>query len=583
MNAGQPRILICDPIHDDGLALLRQHTAVDIRPGLKREELEAIVGDYDALVVRSATKVPASVIEHGHKLRAVGRAGSGLDGIDIAAARARGIEVLNCPDANSLAVAEHAFALMLALARRIVSADDSMKAGRWEKSKLLGLGLAGKSLGIVGFGRIGRQIAKRAQAFGMRVIVNQPRFTPELALEFGVEHSDLSNLLREADFVTLHVPLRPETRGLLGEHELALMKPTAYLINTARGEMVDEAALLAALDGGRLAGAALDVFAQEPVVDHTLVSHPKVIATPHIAASTEDAQRTAAMQIAEQLLALLRRQRAADTLAVRFVALDQVVPHEAHDAQRVAKLASRIEADGRLSNPPVVVEWGEHYVVLDGATRVQALKQAGYRDSVVQVVSSNDAHLQANTWNHVISGESIADLLAVLRDVPGLQMIETAPEYLHDKMKSERALASLYTADKRGYLLQSAAHDADGWLAVLNETVARYIGWGTVDRTLVTEMTALKAQFPKVVALAVFPQFNLEQVLHLATEHKVVPAGITRFIIPGRVLRLHVPLDMLRSDEPLDSKNDWLDQIIQEKLANRRLRYYQEPVVLLDE
>lgn len=318
-------------------------------------------------------------------------------------------------------------------------------------------------------------------------------------------------------------------------------------------------------------------------MDHTLAGHAKVIATPHIGASTEDAQRTAAMQVAEQLLALLRRQRAADTLAVRFVELEQVVPHEAHDPQRVAKLASRIAADGRLSNPPVVVEWGRHYVVLDGATRVQALKQSGYRHAVVQVVSSNDAHLQANTWNHVISGPSIGELLAVLRDVPGLQMIETAPEYLHDKMKSERALASLYTADKRGYLLQSEASDRAGWLAVLNDTVARYIDWGTVDRTLVTDLGALKAQFPKSVALAVFPQFNLEQILHLATEDKLVPAGITRFIIPGRVLRLHVPLDMLGGDATLESKNDWLDQLIQEKLANRRLRYYQEPVVLLDE
>src|SRR6266545_1615571 len=258
MNIGRPNILVCDPIHDDGIALLRQHTTVDIRPGLKREELEAIAGHYDALIVRSATKIPASVIEHGHKLRAIGRAGSGLDGIDVAAARARGIEVLNCPDANSLAVAEHAFALMLALARRVVLADESMKAGRWEKSKLVGSGLAGKTLAIIGFGRIGRQVAKRAQAFGMRVIVNQPRFTPELALEYGVEHSDLPNLLCEADFVTLHVPLRPATKGLLGPSELALMKPSAYLINTARGET---------LDGERLAGAALDVFAQEPVVD----------------------------------------------------------------------------------------------------------------------------------------------------------------------------------------------------------------------------------------------------------------------------------------------------------------------------
>ncbi len=302
----RPNVLVCDPIAAEGLALLRAWANVDVRTDLKPEELAAIIGNYDGVIVRSATSIRAPVLEQATRLRVIGRAGSGLDNIDTAVAAAKGIAVVNSPDANTLAVAEHTLALMLALARRLPSADWSLKAGRWEKKAFMGTGLAGKTLGIVGFGRIGREVAVRARAFAMKILVNQRRFTPELGLAEGVTAVDLLDLLREADFVSLHLPYTPETAGMIGAAELALMKPTAYLINTARGGLIDEDALLEALDNGRLAGAALDVFASEPALHNRLAQHERVIATPHIAASTVDAQVAAAVTVAEKFAELLR-------------------------------------------------------------------------------------------------------------------------------------------------------------------------------------------------------------------------------------------------------------------------------------
>ncbi|MCA9936102.1 MAG: hydroxyacid dehydrogenase [Ardenticatenaceae bacterium] len=301
----QPRILICDPIAAEGVALLREFADVDISPNLSSTELLAVIGSYEAMIVRSATRVSRAVIEQAQKLKVIGRAGSGLDTIDTAVAAARGIAVVNSPDANTLAVAEHTLALMLALARRLPRADWGLKAGKWEKKQFMGTGLAGKTLGLIGFGRIGRQVAVRARAFDMKILVNQRRFTPELGLAEGVTAVDLLDLLPAADFVSLHLPFTPDTAGMIGAAQLALMKTSAYLINTARGGLIDEDALLSALDDGRIAGAALDVFASEPAIDSKLAQHERVIATPHIAASTVDAQVAAAVTIAEKIREVL--------------------------------------------------------------------------------------------------------------------------------------------------------------------------------------------------------------------------------------------------------------------------------------
>ena len=589
-RAGLPRVLVLDAIHADGIARLRDVAAVDVveGPGLTEEEMEACIGDYHALINRSRTPIPDTAIRQGKQLRIIVRAGVGLDNIDVAAAEELGIQVANCPDATTLAVAEHTLALMLAAARHIARADASMKDGRWEKVAFKGTGLAGKTLGIVGFGRIGRAVAQRAKAFDMRILVNQTRQTPELAQEWSVDLVDLGDLLARADFVSLHVPMRPSNVNMIGADELARMQPHAILINTARGPIVDEDALLAALDAGTIGGAALDVFTGEPAPNPALVQHPRVVATPHIAASTEDAQRRAALDAAEQIVAALKRTRAADTLALRVAPVTAVTPHEGHHPRRVDRLAQRIAADGVLVNPPIVVAMDKRFVVLDGATRVTALKQLGVPHVVVQVVDVARDNVQMYTWYHAVHGLCPDALLALVEDIAGLHAVPMDVDTLPHALWEQSALGYLVTADGQGRLLalddglRSAQGEGD-WVDVLNALVDGYGAAGDVERTLNTNMAELRAQYPDLAGLFVYPQFSPDIVLKTAAAGRLLPAGLTRFVIPGRILRLNAPLAVLAGTMPLSAKADWLDGIVKEKLDGRRLRYYEEPVVLLDE
>jgi D-3-phosphoglycerate dehydrogenase len=305
----RPRILICDKISDAGLAVLAEDFDVDVRTGMTEDELVAAIPDYEGVIVRSATKITARVLDHAERLKVIARAGAGLDTIDVAAAVDRGVEVVNSPDANTLAVAELTVGLLVALARSISRGDAALKQGRWIKTELMGSGLAGKTLGIVGFGRIGQAVAARARAFGMRIVTNQHRPTPELYLEAGVEPLDLYDLLSESDFVTLHVPARPDTEGLIGTEELAAMKPTAYLVNTSRGPVVDEAALCQAIREGWVAGAALDVFEEEPLRpgNPLLDLDPdRVILTPHAIGANRVMRDTGTTMAVDNMLRALR-------------------------------------------------------------------------------------------------------------------------------------------------------------------------------------------------------------------------------------------------------------------------------------
>ena len=245
VDSRRPAVLICDAVDPAGIEMLGQIADVDTRLGLTQEELIELIPGYEVVIVRSATKLPAHVIEHGLNLKVIGRAGSGLDNIDVVAAKERGIQVVKSPGANAVAVAEHTMGLLLSLARRLPTADLSLKAGRWDKKNLMGTGLAGKTLGIVGFGRIGREVAIRAQAFGLKILVNQRRPTPELGLVGDIQTVDLNELLNKSDFVSLHVPMTPETKNMMAMDQFRRMKSTAFLINTARGDLIDERALLA--------------------------------------------------------------------------------------------------------------------------------------------------------------------------------------------------------------------------------------------------------------------------------------------------------------------------------------------------
>ena len=302
------RILIAEPLAEAGVELLRAHHEVDARAATTREELLAAVTGVDALVVRSATRVDAQVLEAGRNLKVVGRAGIGLDNVDVAAATRLGVMVVNAPQSNVISAAEHTVALILAQARNIPQAHVALREGRWERGRFQGAELYGKTLGIIGLGRVGALVAQRLNSFGMRLLAYDPYVSRDRAAQMGVELAGLADVLAQADVVTVHLPKTPDTTGLIGETELAAMKPGARLVNTARGGIVDEAALAKAVGDGQLAGAALDVFAEEPTTQSPLFGLEGVVVTPHLGASTTEAQDKAGIAIAEQLLLALAGQ-----------------------------------------------------------------------------------------------------------------------------------------------------------------------------------------------------------------------------------------------------------------------------------
>ena len=295
------RVLVTDALAQSGIERLERACRVDVRVGISPEELADIIGEYDALVVRSATRVTAEILCRGTRLRVVARAGTGVDNVDLDA----GILVVNAPTSNTIAVAEHALALMLCLARNVVPANASTHAGNWERSRLMGCELRGRTLGLVGLGRVGSAVAARARALEMRLLAHDPLVSSERAAQLDVRLVDLDELLASSDVVSLHAPATERTRKMIGPRELSLMRPDAYLINCARGELVDEEALAHALSEGRLAGAGLDVYSTEPHVPEALRGLPNVLLTPHLGASTQEAQDSAAEEVAQQVVDVL--------------------------------------------------------------------------------------------------------------------------------------------------------------------------------------------------------------------------------------------------------------------------------------
>jgi len=300
------KILLTDGLEENGQAIMRKSAKVDDRGGISADELLKVVGEYDAIIVRGRTKVIPAVFDAGKKLKVVGRSGVGVDNIDLAAARQHGVTVVNAPVATSVAVAELTFGLMLAMVRELPRADSGMKNGKWLKKEMEGSELYGKTLGVVGFGRIGSNVAQRAAAFGMKILAYDPLLSPEEIRKRGGEPVSLDQLYAGSDLITLHVPLSNETRGMLNAETFSKMKKGVRVVCAARGGVIDEDALLAALESGQVAGAGLDVYATEPPGQTALVSHPHVIATPHMGAQTVEAQQRAAGDIATEVLAALQ-------------------------------------------------------------------------------------------------------------------------------------------------------------------------------------------------------------------------------------------------------------------------------------
>jgi D-3-phosphoglycerate dehydrogenase len=302
----RPRVLVKEKIGDSGIALLREHFDVDLGIDWPEEQLRERIGEYDGIVIRSATKLTADLIDRAERLSVIGRAGVGVDNVDVEAATRRGIVVANAPESNVVTAAEHTMALLLALARNIPQAYVSLTAGRWERSKFSGVELYEKTLGILGFGRIGQLVAQRARGFGMRVLAFDPYVSAERYRELGVEKADgVEDIYAQAEFITVHLPKTPETEGFLGAEAFAAMRDGVRVLNVARGGLIDEAALQQALDSGKVAGAALDVFPSEPMTESPLFAYDSVVVTPHLGASTAEATDRAGYQSAEQVVAAL--------------------------------------------------------------------------------------------------------------------------------------------------------------------------------------------------------------------------------------------------------------------------------------
>ncbi|WP_332810477.1 phosphoglycerate dehydrogenase [Sphingomonas sp.] len=319
-----PKVLISDQMDPNAAEIFRANgVEVDEKPGLTKDELLAIIGEYDGLAIRSATKVTKEVLEAATNLKVVGRAGIGVDNVDIPAATAKGVVVMNTPFGNSITTAEHAIALMFALARELPAADNSTQAGKWEKNRFMGVELTNKTLGLIGAGNIGSIVADRALGLKMKVVAFDPFLSPERAIDLGVEKVELDELLARADFITLHTPLTDQTRNILSRDNLAKTKRGVRIINCARGGLIDEAALKDMLESGQVAGAALDVFAEEPAKQSPLFGTPGLVATPHLGASTTEAQVNVAIQVAEQMADYLVRGGVSNALNVPSLSAEE--------------------------------------------------------------------------------------------------------------------------------------------------------------------------------------------------------------------------------------------------------------------
>ena len=360
-----PKVLISDDLSPRAAVLMRERgIEVDEEPGLAPAALIARIGPYDGLAIRSATKVTAELLEAASHLRVVGRAGIGVDNIDLAAATARGVVVMNTPFGNSVTTAEHAVAMMMALARRIPEADASIRAGKWEKSRFMGIELAGKTLGLIGCGNVGSIVADRAHGLKMRVIVYDPYMSGERAAELAVDKVELDALLGRADFISLHTPLSEATRNILDAPALAMTRAGVRIVNCARGGLIDEAALAAAIENGHVAGAALDVFEHEPAGDSPLFAFRQVIATPHVGASSSEAQEKVATQVAEQMADYLIDGAVTNALNMPSVTAEEAPRLEPYMmlARQLGSFAGQITESGITS---VAVQFEGHAATLN--------------------------------------------------------------------------------------------------------------------------------------------------------------------------------------------------------------------------
>lgn len=437
------RVLVSDSMSKTGLAplLAAPNIEVDVRTDLTPQQLLEIIPHYDALLVRSSTQVTAEVLRAGVRLRVVGRAGVGVDNIDVDAATQAGVIVVNAPTGNVVAAAEHTIAMLMALARHIPQADAHVRAGLWKRNQFMGVEVRGKTLGAIGLGRVAQEVVRRAQGLGMHVLAYDPYVTAEYAHQRGVELTDLDTLLSRSDFVTLHVPLTPQTRNLINRERLALMQPTARLINVARGGVVDELALVEAIESGRLAGAALDVFEQEPLpADSPLRRCPNIILSPHLGGSTVEAQEKVAEDVALQVLDVLNDRPA------RYAVNAPIIPPK--DLEFLVPYIDLAERMGRFMKQLGAQGMGDVELTAEGDLAEFDLSYI--RAAVIKGMLSDVVSVRVNLVN--------ASLLAEKRGMNLIERKKHQREFAYESLLTLRSTSGAQRWTVRGAILQGEPH-----------------------------------------------------------------------------------------------------------------------------
>ena len=465
-----PKVLISDQLSPAAVQIFKDRGVdVDVKPGLSKDELVKIIGQYDGLAIRSATKVTPDVIKAATRLKVVGRAGIGVDNVDIPTATAKGIVVMNTPFGNSITTAEHAIALIFALARDIPAANLSTHAGKWEKNRFMGVELSAKTLGVIGCGNIGSIVADRAKGLKMRVIAFDPFLSPERAVELGVEKVELDELLPRADFITLHTPLTDKTRNIINAAAIAKMKKGVRLVNCARGGLVDEKALKEALESGHVAGAALDVFEEEPAKSNLLFGSDKVVATPHLGASTTEAQENVALQVAEQIADFLLTGAVTNALNMPSIS--------AEDAKRMGPWITLAEKLGAFAGQLTETSIGQVELIYDGDVaqmNTKALTQAALAGLLKPALS------EVNMVNApVVAKERGIAISEVRRDAQGIYESYVMLRVVTEGM--ERSVAGTIFSGGKARIIQVKGIDMEAqftphMLYITNEDKPGFIG-----------------------------------------------------------------------------------------------------------
>jgi D-3-phosphoglycerate dehydrogenase / 2-oxoglutarate reductase len=479
LDSGPARILVADPIAEDGVERLRAAGRVDVLTGLAPDDLLARIGDYDALVVRSETKVTAALLEAAGRLRVVGRAGVGVDNIDLDEATRRGVLVLNAPTGNTIAAAEHAVAMLMAMSRNVAAADQSLHAGRWERARFMGTELREKTLGLLGLGKIGLEVARIAGlGLSMRVIAHDPLVAPERAEQAGVELVEFDALLRHADVLSVHTPLTDTTRGIIGAGELRAMKKGARLINVARGGIIDEAALAEAIASGHIAGAAIDVFTTEPPPrDHPLLQLAQVVVTPHLGASTVEAQVNVAFDVADQIVAVLSGGAARYAVNAPTILPEEMAALQPYMdlAQRMGSLAAQL--GGRKLRRVVCTyagELAERDTIVLTAEALRGLF-APYTETRINAINA-----KAVARSHGVDVEERSTTRAVdyansmMLQVVGSEKLSIAGTHFEGKLRITRINDYSVNMEPSGRYLIATNQDRPGVIAAVSTLLAKH-------------------------------------------------------------------------------------------------------------